>query len=196
MRDIAAVLVTRGDQDLQEILDSHAAVPEIAFTYIWDNSREWRDLSVFGRYAAIDRFDNPVVLVQDDDCVLDPESFATLISAYQPGVLTANMPARFRHDFYQDHCLVGFGAIFDRGLPAAAFRQYREKCGIPQGDSLIFDDMFLRNCDVVFTALTIRHLVDVAHRDLPWASNPERMWKQKDHQTSRSLMLQKALAAR
>ena len=190
MQRVAAIIVTRGDQPLDEILLS---IPEEWETIVWDNSKR-QDLSVYGRYAAIELTDAPIIYVQDDDCVLEQESFVTLRNAYQPGVLTANMPQRFRHDFYREHCLVGFGAIFDRDLPNRAFGKYWLHHG-PSGSDII-DPVFLKICDVVFTTLTTRHLVDVAHRDLPWASNPERMWKQKDHQTSRSLMLQKALAAR
>ena len=187
MQRVAAVIVTRGDQPLDEILLS---IPDEWETIVWDNSKR-DDLSVYGRYAAIELTDAPIIYVQDDDCVLEQESFVTLRNAYQPGVLTANMPQRFRHEFYREHCLVGFGAIFDRELTARAFDRYFDHNGNSRDDPL-----FLKICDVVFTTLVTRHLVDVEKRDLPWASAPERMWKQKDHQTSRSLMLAKALAAR
>ena len=193
MSRVAAVIPTRGDQPLDEILLS---IPEEWEIVLWDNSVR-QDLAVYGRYAAIELTDAPIIYTQDDDCVLEQDSFVTLRNAYQPGVLTANMPERFRHDFYREHCLVGFGAIFDRDLPHQAFMRYWRGHGVKIARTWPPDDPFwLRHCDVVFTTLTTRHLVDVAHRDLPWASNPERMWKQKDHQTSRSLMLAKALAAR
>lgn len=184
---VAAVIPTRGDQDLTEVIES---IPPEWEVVIWDNSKR-EDLAVYGRYAAIELTDAPVIYTQDDDAVLDPESFDTLREEYQPGVLTANMPERFRHDFYREHCLVGFGAIFDRDLPKQAFDKFFATSR--HGDD---DPLFLRICDVVFTALTTRHLVDVEHRDLPWASNPERMWKQPDHQSSRSNMLKQALRAR
>lgn len=184
---VAACIPTRGDQNLDEII---ASIPHDWEVCLWDNSKK-QDLSVYGRYAAIELTDAPVIYTQDDDAILDPESFDVLRSAYQPAVLTANMPERFRHDFYREHCLVGFGAIFDRDLPAKAFDRYFAHSRQQRDDPL-----FLRICDVVFTALTTRHLVDVSHTDLPWASNPERMWKQPDHQTSRSHMLKLALQAR
>jgi len=180
------VIPTRGDQPLDEILLS---IPEDWEVVVWDNSKR-QDLAVYGRYAAIDLTDADIIVTQDDDCVLEQESFVTLCNAYQPGVLTANMPQRFRHDFYREHCLVGFGAIFDRDLPAQAFAKFPLRIK-PEGDPF-----FLRHCDVVFTTLVTRHLVDVDKRDLPWASAPERMWKQKDHQSSRSHMLRMAKAAR
>jgi hypothetical protein len=181
---VAACLVTRGDVDLTEIIESLPPEWEVV---IWDNSKQ-DDLAVAGRYAAIEMTDAELIYVQDDDCVLHGEAFDVLRSAHQPGVLTANMPARFRHDFYVDHCLVGFGAIFERDLPQRAFRKLVE--------TPVASDHFMRTCDIVFTALTTRHLVDVAHRDLPWSNAPDRMWKQPGHVKERAAMLELALAAR
>lgn len=172
---VAACIPTRGNVDLTEIIES---IPEQWELIVWDNSQR-ENLSVYGRYAAIALTEAEIIYTQDDDCVLEPESFATLRDAYQPGVLTANMPEQFRHSFYQHHCLVGFGAIFHRDLPAEAF-------GRLNGQVNNFNDL----CDVAFTGLSTRHLVDVPKRDLDWASAPDRMWKQKNHQSSRSLMLE------
>lgn len=185
--DVSVVIPTRGDQDLSEIIASLVGFREVL---IWNNA-ERQNLSVYARYAMIEEAQSAVIMTQDDDCVIDDEGIDVLLNAYQPGVLTANMPARFRHDFYREHCLVGFGAIFDRNLPAQAFDRFFASSRQSRDDPL-----FLRICDVVFTALSTRHLVDVSHTDMPWASNPERMWKQPDHQSSRSHMLKLAIAAR
>ena len=57
--------------------------------------------------------------------------------------------------------------------------------------------MFNRTCDIVFTGLTQRVLVDYPVRNLPYAHALNRMWKQTDHVGERTLMLQvvKDLAA-
>lgn len=184
---VALCIPTRGDHDLTEIVESVPADIEIV---IWDNSKH-TDLSVYGRYAAIELTDAPIIMTQDDDAVLDPESFQTLRDAYQPDALTANMPQEFRHGFYEHHCLIGFGAIFHRDLPARAFDRFFASNSMGSDDPL-----FLNICDVVFTALVTRHLVDVPKRNLPWCSDPNRMWRQPNHQTSRSHMLKLALQAR
>jgi hypothetical protein len=170
---------------MNDIIES---IPDEWEVVVYDNSKR-EDYSVFGRYAAIELTDAELIYVQDDDCVLDPQEVA---DAYEPGKLTANMPERFRHDFYTDHCLVGFGAIFDRDLPAAAFDRFFGKHLIDNVDP----ERFYPTCDVVFTALTERVLVDVSHRDLPWASDPDRMWKQPSHVPDRAEMRKLALACR
>lgn len=185
LADCAAVVVTRGDQDLTEIEQSLHPFGEVA---IWDNSIG-EDLAVYGRYAALAEVESDVVYVQDDDVVLPLESLEALAAAYEPGVLTANMPARFRHDFYRDHCLVGFGAIFDRDLPAKSFGLLHR---VPEEEWFEVADSgsWARTCDIPFTALTPRKLHDLPYQDLPWAGTPDRMWRQPDHVKERTRMLE------
>lgn len=194
--DVSAVLVTRGDVDMTEIFDS-LATAGIEDVVVWNNSLE-QNLAVYGRYAGIEQARHDVIYVQDDDCVLYPAAIGELVAAYEPGVLVANMPARFRHGFYAEHCLVGFGAVFDRDLPAKAFDG---DWGDPQILPLaafagVAPDFFNRGCDVVFSTLTPRKLVDVEHRDLPWASAAGRMWTSPGHQQERERMLALALQVR
>jgi hypothetical protein len=178
---VSAVLVTRGDVDLAPIVETLAAFREIV---IWDNSREI-DQQVFGRYTAIARCSSAVIYVQDDDCVLPAPSIAELLREYQPGAVTANMPERFR-PHYPDSCLVGFGAVFDRDLPADAIARF---------DSFLYahgrgrPESAHRTCDIIFTTLTPRVLVDVPYTDREFASAPNRMWKQPEHVAERTRML-------
>ena len=185
--DVSAVLVTRGDVDLSEILYS------LPFTdvVVWNNAQRL-DTKVYGRYLAIEEVENGVVYVQDDDVVLAPEAFETLLDAYESGVLVANMPEIFRHSFYVEHCLVGFGAIFDAGLPEEAFLEFDSYFSqhFRRGES------FLRTCDIVFTTLAERKLVDVSYRELPWHHADTRMYRQEDHVASRMQMLEAAIAVR
>jgi hypothetical protein len=53
-----------------------------------------------------------------------------------------------------------------------------------------------QTCDVVFTALTPRALVDVPYENLPWAEDPDRMYRQPGHQAERGKMLELAFRAR
>lgn len=164
--EVTACIVTRGNVDLTEILDS---IPRGWDRVVYDNSMEPVDMGVAGRFEAIDRAMTGVVYVQDDDCVLPSESFKALARSYEPGVLTANMPEAFR-SHYTDSCLLGFGAIFDRGLPNLAWDKWDD-----------YPDNYKRVCDVYFTTLVPQQWVDVPYRNLPWATADDRMYRQPEH---------------
>jgi len=170
--DVSACLVTRGDVDLDEIVESLAPFAEVI---VWDNGVQ-EDFAVYGRYKAIERASSPVVYVQDDDCIIDP---AAVCARYEPGTLVANMPVGRWRD-YPDSALVGWGAVFDRHLPDQAFRRWSEHV------FSISDETWLagldypwwnRICDLVFSTITSRHRkIDVGFRHLPWAEGPGRMF--------------------
>jgi hypothetical protein len=190
--NVAAIIVTRGDQDLairERILPS---LPEEWEWHVWDNEVE-EDLAVYGRYAAIQWTDAELIYVQDDDCVVsDPRA---IVDAWREwhgrgipnGHVVCNMPQEFRHDFYEDHALVGFGAAFHRDAPQRAFARF---FGSDTGNLITRDlQHYYRCCDVVFTGLTPRVLVDVPYENLPHAFYETRMWKQPEHQAERARML-------
>lgn len=179
---ISACLVTRGDVDLTPILWS---LPPQWEAIIWNNRFEDEDLAVYGRYAAISRARFDRIYVQDDDCVLPRESLFALAAEYEPGVLTANMPQEFRRN-YPDSCLLGFGSIFDRSLPQQAFARYQAAYpGVPNEDKRL-------RCDVIFTALTPRKLVDLPVEILAYAYGDDRMFKTRGHAEERERVLEAA----
>jgi hypothetical protein len=191
--NVAAVVVTRGDQNIVPVL---ASLPEGWEHIVWDNSRE-QDMGVYGRYAAIERTAADLIYVQDDDVIVnDPDTILLAWKlAWRQRVLAddtglarmgdlvvCNMPPEFRHSFYEHHALVGFGAVFHRTAPARAFERFREAWPVPV-------ESFQRTCDIVFTGLTPRVLVDVPRTDLHYAHHETRMWKQPRHQADRVRML-------
>lgn len=178
---VAVVVVTRGDVDLAPVLEPYVGFG-FADGYVWNNSGGDDDLGVYGRYAAIAKTAAPVVLVQDDDCVLARASIRALLDAYRPGTLVANMPSEFRKR-YGPLALVGFGAVFDRDLPAAAFARFR--AALPGFD----DEMWRRRSDIVFAALTETVLVDVPYTNLPYAYGDDRMYRQPGHSDERDFVL-------
>lgn len=210
--NISAIIVTRGDQTdgVERIIDE---LPEEWEKLVWDNgalalyaypppNRYWNvdDLGVYGRYAAIEYVSNDLIYVQDDDCIVsDPQAIVNEWRAverfnldHHPGMpyadhVVCNMPPEFRHDFYRDHALVGFGAVFHRDAPARAFRRF-QGCGSAA--------MFQRTCDIVFTALTPLALVDVPVEHLPYAHDDNRMWRQPSHVGERAAMLELVRRAR
>lgn len=160
---VTAIIVTRGDVDLTDIIHSFFNEWEII---VWDNGvghvrvypphdgpslgtrlidskrlAPAEDLSVYGRYAAIEHASNDLIYVQDDDCIVRDPSL--LVSAWKDadangwtegpgepwGGVVCNMPPEFRHDFYTHHALVGFGAAFHRDAPARAFARMWDGLG-------------------------------------------------------------------
>lgn len=177
------------------------------------------DLSVYGRYASIEHASHDLIYVQDDDVIVsDPQAIVDMWDEMRAlaeieqdptpeGFLVANMPQEFRHDGYTDSCLVGFGACFHRDLPARAFERFLG--GLPPGgiwfdqyrrpewgEARIDEALFRRTCDVVFTTLTPRVLVDVPKTDREFASDDDRMWKQPGHFGERTRMLELARMVR
>lgn len=229
---VSAIIVTRGNVDLQPVLDS---LPSGWEQVVWDNGGavsiydpaapgcfahdSVRDLSVYGRYAAIEYASHDLIYVADDDVIVsDPQAIVrawieerdsylvedsnTVSQEWVPPFLVANMPQEFRHEGYTDSCLVGFGACFHRDLPERAFERYYEAYvnhlllrgsfnGMWKGE-----EVFNRTCDVVFTTLTPRVLVDVSKTDREFASDSNRMWKQPQHYGERVRMLELARQVR
>lgn len=182
--DVTAVIPTRGNVDLTPILDSLAGCGEVI---VWDNSCEDADSKVYARYLAIAKARNSVVYTQDDDCLVDVEA---VCRHYAPGALTANMP-QSRWPDYPDSALVGWGSVFDRDLPAQAFRHFFDFHG------QVIDPLFLMTCDVVFSTLARRRrIIDVGFTHLPWAEGPGRMFTSPGHTEIRDVQLALAREAR
>jgi hypothetical protein len=156
------------------------------------------DMKVFGRYgAACDilrrhREEHPIIYVQDDDCITDP---AEICRHYQPGVVVCNMPQQFRlpdnNRGYAENsvlgqvfwngkagasAMVGFGAVFDASLIEPAFDAYFSG-GHPR------DEIFLIECDRIFTAFNWTRFVDVKVTYLPHGVAPGRISMQSDHES-------------
>jgi hypothetical protein len=202
--NVSAVIVTRGDVDLTQIIDSltDAGIPDVI---VWDNSvRE--DVAVYGRYLGIEDAKHDLIYVQDDDVLHTPDGIREMIRAHDPegnlvvfdgpdSYVTCNMPANFRkQSFYAEHALVGFGAVFHRDLPREAFERWAHYHWTQDGSAPAelhpHGEFFHRRCDLVFTALTPRVLVDVLYEDMPWASAPNRMWMRPEHRDEGWQMLE------
>lgn len=188
---VTPVVVTRGDVKLGAVLDPLAA----AFrerVIVWNNAADNRvDISVLGRYAGAMLAPTSLVYVQDDDVVVhDP---AAIVDAYDgSGSVVCNMPAEFRHDGYREHALVGFGGVFHRLDAARAISRFAAS---QVGTGFDFG-WICRVCDIPVTALLRRVLVDVPRTNMPYASEPNRMWKQPSHISERQRALEIALTLR
>jgi len=173
--DVSAVIVTRGDVDLEPSLAPirDAGVDDIV---IWNNATRPEDLQVAGRYEAIAETRHDLIYSQDDDCIVPVDE---LLAAYEDGLLV-NVPPG-------EQPWLAWGALFDRSLPNKAFQRY--------GAAYDFDDaLFCRWADVVFAHLNGWRTIDLGHQDLPWATAPNRMYHQPDHYISQQLVRDRCLA--
>lgn len=166
--DVSAVLVTRGDVDLTDIL---AALPYLDVV-IWNNA-ERDDLKTYGRYAAIAEAKHPVVYFQDDDIVFTGHD--QLLAAYEPGVMLANMsPGWVAGRDLSDSVFVGAGALLDRDIPAKAFAKYDTM--FPR------DDVFYLYPEAMVSIPSRIKRIDLCHAPhmtvLPWGYADNRMIKQ------------------
>jgi hypothetical protein len=180
------------------------------------------DMGPYGRFAAIKYSSNDLILVQDDDVIIsDPQQIVDawvhwrdnvganipyldenpdedpltseerefLAANVQISHVVCNLPSEFR-PHYPDSAMVGFGAVFHRDAPEKAFTRFFAY----HHNMSRTDPLFLRESCRIFTVLTPRVIVDIPKTDMPYASDPDRLWKQPGHVQSRDRAL--ALARR
>lgn len=159
--NITACLVTRGDVQMDTI---RASLP-FRDILIWDNSAAEQDVSCYGRFKAAMTAATPLILTQDDDCLMPVFG---LLEAFDPAKMRmlVNVPP-------DEKPLTAWGAIFYRDTVKAAFDRYL--AAYPE------DDFFYRTCDVIHTSLTPWDRVDLGHADFPWAAAENRMYRAPDH---------------
>lgn len=172
--DVSAVLVTRGDVDMQPIIDT-LPYGEVV---VWDNSTRPYDAGVFGRYIAISEATRPLVYFQDDDCLVSCHE--ALLEAWEPGYVVGNaFDDAERLKRYEGTTLLGWGSIFESDLPWEAFVRYARRYPIEE----LWDAKTKGlGAEIVFPMLTpsktITHGIAWLDQDGPVLERPNRMWKQ------------------
>lgn len=221
--NVSVCIATRGDVPLRPIFLSIPRGWEIVWwnngdgTVTVTNSDEGHfvdvqcsgvpDLGPHARFAAIEYASHDLILVQDDDVIVsDPQAIVDawvragriLGRCPVPGGedvtidhVVCNMPPEFRIH-YPDSAMVGFGAVFHRDAPEKAFSRFFAY----HHNMSRTDPLFLRESCRIFTTLTPGVLVDVAKTDMPYASDPNRLWMQPGHIKSRDTALDLAREVR
>jgi len=138
--DVTAVLVTRGDVDLDEILDT-LIFDEVI---VWDNS-ERPDWKVAGRYLAALESNTDLVYFQDDDTIVPEETQLALLDEYTTQDIVANWGHGDDHGGYDDLPLVCGGAIANKSACWDAIWRYGAVHGL--------DQAFMYECDFVVGVL-------------------------------------------
>jgi len=118
---ITACLVTRGNVDMNPIIDSLPYGQVI----IWDNSQEIVDLKVYGRYEVAKQASNDVIYWQDDDVIFSEHD--ALMAAYEPGVFVSNNAHGSNAGGYDDLALQAAGALCPRHLVDYTWARWFER---------------------------------------------------------------------
>jgi hypothetical protein len=155
---VCAVLVTRGDVDMNPIVDE---LPYGEFV-IWNNSL-MKDLGLWGRYFAIGMTEKPVIYFQDDDCLV--RNHQALMDAWQPGHVVGNFRRdKARERYYHDTTLLGWGSLFERHLPWNAWNRF-----VFNGGTLDPNDHLAMEFTWPVLTPTIKVLVDIKEGgDVEW----------------------------
>ena len=158
--DVSAIIPTKGDVDLEPIrkhLEQYEEIKEIIF--------QKGDEFVFNRYRGIQKAKYDIVYTQDDDCLTD---LRPILDAYEPDIVVNAMRKERINDYDKDITLIGWGAIFDKKMISVL-------------DWWKKDELFMRECDRVFTAMTKHKTVFADIKDLPQATGSERMGSEERH---------------
>lgn len=181
---VSAVIVTRGNVDLEPIL---APLP-YSDVVIWDD-RERGSKGCYGRYLAMPEAKHDVIFFVDDDVIFTAHD--ELLAAYEPDRITSNMPSPWYEAGQYDRLgchLVGAGSLVPRNLPWKAFKRYLEVW--PE------DDLFLTYCDQISGILNPGHRYDFGYEILPYASAPDRIYTQPGADLRKATVQRRALDLR
>jgi hypothetical protein len=163
---VSAVLITRGDVDLDPILETLPYDDVV----VWNGrERQENNPGTFGRYEAMREAKHDVIYVQDDDCVF--RHHEELCAGYDPGRITAVYGHGETPDGLGDMALIHGGALVDRDVSLAAFDRYLERWPMDEG--------FYREADMIHgTLVPFRHLHLPYEIRLEIAQHPSRMCNQ------------------
>jgi len=169
--DVTAVIVTRGDVNLQPVLDSLIFDDVIVF----DNSTRRIDQMTYGRVLAARRARNHYIYSQDDDITHTRDDQERIVAAYEPGMMAGCMWPEWSdgarrqgiQDGYDDLVFPGSGSITHLGMWEDAIDEYLDEW--PE------DDFFRLWCDTIIGVIVPTIQLDIRFTELPHADNKNRM---------------------
>lgn len=163
---ISAVIVTRGNVDLDPVTES-LPYDEVI---VWDNSKR-EDWKIYGRYKAAEQAKHDVIFSVDDDVIFSAHK--QLMHAYEPGKIVTNMDEAWVQGAGYGPagvCLVGAGALWDRRLAFDAFSRYLAEHPL--------DEDFMLEADFIFGSMTPFKRVDLGYEVRPFADDADRLYQQ------------------
>lgn len=184
--DVTACLVTRGDVDLQPILD-HLIFPNVI---VWNNNQR-ENRKVYGRYEAARLADTPLVYFQDDDVLVTEDQQRHLLACWEPGTLVTNQAIGHQTAEFSELTFVGWGAISEQSLPGQAHATWAAA-----GNDTEDEWFLLLGCDIVFSMLTPTRVLDLGQNHRDFAYNEDRLHATPDYVGQKRRFYQEALALR
>ena len=190
--NVSAVLVTRGNCDLQPVLDSLIFDDVV----VWDNSVD-HDEKTWGRaIAALTLAKHNVVYSQDDDIVHTPENQQRIIDSYERGVLTGCMWNEWSNGAakqgieggYDDLVFCGSGSVYDAELPYLTAQRYLAHFPL--------DDFFRLWADTIIGIIAPTRQIDIRFEALPEADADYRMANQEGFTEQKIEAIRRALLVR
>lgn len=189
-RGIAAVLVTKGDVDLQPII---ATIPKQWPVHVWDNSKTVLDAKTFGRWLAAERVSAEWLFFQDDDVLFTEHDALVRAHRQAPQMATLNMPSPWYEKVQASWAPVGRplgmfggGSIVPKYLAKGAFAPYLRH--------FHSDDLFLELCDLIGGTFIPWRRVDLGFEILPQAEWPDRIARAPGHSARRLEMRRRVKA--
>lgn len=180
---IAAVIVTKGDVDLEPIIDT---LPYDRIE-VWDNSKTVLDAKTFGRWLAAERIPSELFYFQDDDVIFTEHEALLREHAKTGSAATLNMPSpwyeRVQHSWADTGRMLGMfggGSIVPKYLMRGAFAPYLRH--------FHSDDLFLELCDLVGGTFMPWRRVDLGFEVLPQATWGDRIATSPGHSERRAAM--------
>ncbi len=170
-KDVTACLVTRGNVDMDPIVESLIFDNVI----LWDNSKR-PDEKAYGRYAAAEEAETEVVYFQDDDVILTGEQQQRLLDKWQPGEYLTNME-QGHNRAYPGLCWCAWGAVTERKSYRDAFARW-----FKAGNRIDEPGFKLHGADIVFSLLHPKtRNVDAGRRHLTYATGKDRLYQAEDY---------------
>ncbi len=167
---VTAIIPTRGDVDIQPIVDSLIFEEVI----VWDNSAGG-DYGTWGRYLATNGTDIKYVYSQDDDIIHSHENQLAIVQAYEPRTLTGCMWEEWSNgarkqgiqNGYDDLVFAGSGSVYDASLPHQSAALYTEMYPV--------DEFFLLWADTILGIISPSKQLDLRFSEMDYAEADNRM---------------------
>jgi hypothetical protein len=170
-KDVSAVIVTKGNVDLQPVLDSLIFEDVV----VWDNSVEQNEMTYGRVVGARERAKHPFIYSQDDDIIHKPEDQAKIVFGYEEGFMTGCMWPEWSDgartqgipNGYNDLVFPGSGSISEISLWEDCVDEYLAVWPM--------DDFFRLWSDTIIGIIAPTHQLDIRFEALPCADDPDRM---------------------
>ncbi len=158
MKRFFAVVVSKMDRPIGAVLDSIAPHVE-ELTIVRGNrgvSERWDAVARTTEIRRTRKEEPFATYVQDDDAIVDVPA---VLAAYEPRVVTCNMPADRRAEYPDGIALVGWGAVMFAHTHNC-FEQWRDDVSISEADRIFTGLSPLKLIDVPFKHQTAAHGID------------------------------------